>query len=193
MQNAEPDLRPIKRKLLFNYSSFWRKRQLEPSEVAGGGHVRTLSELAQDFAFITWTLGLEVASRAHLTRQCRKIAESRGLYQARSNPDLQKNVVNYWTPLAFSFSVKQGDPSLPSLYSWWENINLVAAIQQRAIYKVVLHPLSHLIPARPHEVGNIIICISNRKTSTGRLNCAGHKVSDGACCFRPHLTLPPPS
>lgn len=102
-------------------------------------------------------------------------------------------VANYWTPLAFSFSVKQGDPSLPSLYSWWENINLVAAIQQCTIYKVVLHPLSHLIPARPHEMGISIICISNRKTRPGRLNCASHKVSDGTCCFWPHLTLPPPS
>lgn len=102
-------------------------------------------------------------------------------------------VLNYWTPLAFSFSVRQGDPSLPSLYSWWENINLVAAIQQFTIYKVVLHPLSHLIPTRPHEVGIIIICISNRKTRTGWLNCASHKVSDGGMLIWPHLTLLPPS
>ena len=161
--------------------------------MAGGAHFRTLSELAQDFAFITWTLGLEVASRAHLTRQCRKIAESRGRSRARSDPDSQKNCGELLNPLAFSFSVKQGDPSLPSLYSWWENINLVAAIQQCTIYKVVLHPLSHLIPARPHEVGISIICISNRKTRPGRLNCASHKVSDGTCCFWPHLPLPPPS
>lgn len=116
-------------------------------------------------------------------------SESRGLSRARSYPDSQKNCGELLNPFGLQFLLNRETSSLPSLYSWWENINLVAAIQQCTIYKVVLHPLSHLIPARPHEMGISIICISNRKTRPGRLlNCASHKVSDGTCCLT-HLIL----
>ncbi|CAN0571875.1 unnamed protein product [Rangifer tarandus platyrhynchus] len=80
-----------------------RKRQLEPSDVAGGGPFKTLSELAQDFAFITWTPGLEAASRVHLTRQPRETAESRSLSQTRPDPDLRKSGGELLNPFGLQF------------------------------------------------------------------------------------------
>lgn len=74
--------------------------------------------MAQDFAFITWTLGLEVASRAQLTRQPREIAEGRGLSQARPDLALQKSHGELLNSFGLQFLCKQGDPSLSSLYSW---------------------------------------------------------------------------
>lgn len=71
--------------------------------MAGGGPFRTWSELAQDFAFITRPLGLEVASRAHLTRQPREIAEGRGLSQARPDLDLQKSRGELLNPFGLQF------------------------------------------------------------------------------------------
>lgn len=176
MQNAASDLRPIKIKLLFNYSYFWSKRQLEPWSGRKGW--------AQDFAFIHVNAGPGGGQQSTLDRTVGKLLSA----GACPRPDLTQTsgriVVNYWAPLAFSSSVKQGDLSLAlSWEDWRESINLVAGVWQFTIYKGFLHPLSHLILRRPCEVGIIIICISNRKTGAagGYAGQVTRLVMEGYC------------